>query len=35
MTIDANLITGMEIGGGVGFILGFGLYKLIEWINNQ
>lgn len=35
MTIDANLITGMEIGGSVGFLLGFGFYKFLEWINNQ
>lgn len=35
MTIDANLITGLEIGAGVGFLVGLVLYKIIEWIDNQ
>jgi len=34
MTIDANLITGIEIGSAVGFVFGLTVYKIIDWINN-
>jgi hypothetical protein len=34
MTIDANLITGMEIGAGVGLFIGLTIFKIIDWIND-
>lgn len=35
MVIDANLLLGLLIGLGAGVWIGFLVFKLIEWINNQ
>jgi len=34
MTIDANLITGMEIGAAAGLVVGLTIFKIIDWIND-
>lgn len=35
ITVDANLITGLEFGLALGVLGGFAFFKFLEWLDNQ